>query len=71
MSKKQKRQVSSTSTPVAVEAAAPVRVVRPVRSTVAEEFKPDYSYVVSDLKKIGILAGSFIAVLVVVSFFLN
>lgn len=71
MSKKQKRQVSSAPVSAASEAAAPARVVRPVRSTAVEEFKPDYSYVVTDLKKIGILAGSFIAVLVVVSFFLN
>jgi hypothetical protein len=36
-----------------------------------EEFNPDYSIIKRDLKRIGILAGSFIAVLVVLSFFQN
>ena len=35
------------------------------------EFNPDYSYVIRDLKRIGILAGSFIAVLIVLAFILN
>lgn len=37
----------------------------------AVEFNPDYSNVKSDLKKIGILAGSFFAILIVLSFFLR
>jgi hypothetical protein len=35
------------------------------------EFKPDYTYVVRDLRRIGLLAGSLIIVLVVLSFFLK
>ena len=35
------------------------------------EFNPDYSDVKKDLKNISILAGSFIFILVVLSFFLN
>jgi len=35
------------------------------------EFNPDYSMVRKDLKRIGILAGFFITVLVVLSFILN
>ncbi len=35
------------------------------------EFNPDYSDVKRDLKRIGILAGSFIVVLVILSFFLR
>jgi len=35
------------------------------------EFSPDYGYVRSDLRRIGILAGSFFALLVVLSFFLK
>ena len=35
------------------------------------EFNPDYSPVIMDLKRIGILAGSFIVILVALSFFLN
>jgi hypothetical protein len=34
-------------------------------------FSPDYSYVVKDLRRIGALAGSFIVILIVVSFFLR
>lgn len=35
------------------------------------EFNPDYSQVKADLKRIGILAGSFFVILVVLSFFLR
>jgi hypothetical protein len=35
-----------------------------------EEFNPDYTYVKRDLKRIGILAGSIFAVLIVLSFFI-
>jgi len=34
-----------------------------------EEFNPDYSTTKRELKRIGILAGSFIAILIVLSFF--
>jgi hypothetical protein len=35
------------------------------------EFQPDYSYVIEDLKRIGILAGSFVILLIVLSLFLR
>ena len=35
------------------------------------EFNPDYSYVKRDLKRIGTLAGFFVTVLIVLSFFLR
>jgi hypothetical protein len=35
------------------------------------EFNPDYSQTKADLKRIGILAGSFFVILVVLSFFLR
>jgi hypothetical protein len=35
------------------------------------EFNPDYTHVKKDLTRIGILAGFFITVLVVLSFFLR
>jgi hypothetical protein len=35
------------------------------------EFNPDYTYVKKDLARIGALAGFFIVVLVVLSFFLK
>ncbi len=45
---------------------------RPLTSSpAATEFNPDYSDVKYDLKRIGILAGSFITLLVVLSFFLR
>jgi hypothetical protein len=72
MAKKQKRQVSKLteaqrSTGMQTP-GVPAAVNRPALSS---EFNPDYSYVMQDLKKIGILAGSFITILVVLSFFLN
>ncbi len=35
------------------------------------EFNPDYSQTIKDLKRIGVLAGSFFMVLIVLSFFLR
>jgi len=35
------------------------------------EFNPDYTYVKRDLARIGTLAGFFVAVLIVLSFFLR
>ena len=36
----------------------------------SDEFDPDYSYVIKDLKRIGILAGLFFALLIGLSFVL-
>jgi hypothetical protein len=56
MSKKNKRQVS-----------------RPASSLAAKvvEFNPDYSIIKRDLRRIGILAGSFFALLIVLAIFQN
>jgi hypothetical protein len=35
------------------------------------DFNPDYSYIIKDLKRIGVLAASFIALLLVLSFLLS
>ena len=35
------------------------------------EFKPDYTHVKRDLSRIGVLAGSFFVLLIVLSFFLK
>ncbi len=40
------------------------------RQTNSGAFDPDYSYVIENLKKIGILAACFIAILIVLSFIL-
>ena len=37
----------------------------------SDEFNPDYSNVIKDLKRIGMLAGIFFAVLVGLSFIIN
>jgi len=60
MSKKSKRQVSR-------------QVSRPASAVAAKstEFNPDYSITKRELRRIGILAGSFIAALVVLSIFQN
>lgn len=82
MAKKTKRKVSSVgqSAPVGepVEVTAGSGGVstsgtaRPSASgrriTYTQEFNPDYSYVKSDLKRIGVLAGSFFILLVALAF---
>lgn len=72
MAKKTKKRSVSSSAEVAntssTVAAAPVTKTGFTR---ASEFNPDYSYVRKDLKRIGILAGSFFVVLVLLSFFLR
>lgn len=40
-------------------------------SSAPVEFNPDYSQVKMDLKRIAILAGSFFAILIALSFFLR
>jgi hypothetical protein len=36
-----------------------------------DNFNPDYTYVIKDLKRIGALAGSLIFILIMLSFFLR
>jgi hypothetical protein len=66
MSKKTKRQSRSTSS--SAPASNPVRAASPSQ---VETFNPDYTYVKKDLRRIGTLAGIFLTVLVVLSFFLR
>ena len=66
--KKQTRKISSTATGASGSFAAPLGLGnRPMET----EFKPDYSQTIKDLRRIGILAGSFFIVLIVLSFFLR
>ncbi|MDD5368651.1 MAG: hypothetical protein PHQ40_06195 [Anaerolineaceae bacterium] len=72
MAKKQKRQVAAAPrTDVAPKGPtyAPTSSLR--RVTATAEFKPDYTRVVHDLKRIAMLAGSFFVILIVLSFFLR
>jgi hypothetical protein len=41
---------------------------KPTQTTKSDDFNPDYSDVIKDLKRIGILAGTFIVILVGLSF---
>lgn len=69
MAKKQKRKSSVRTVreqPAAVKSAPSV-----TSRTAVTEFNPDYSNVKKDLKRIGILAGSFFVILIVLSFILR
>jgi hypothetical protein len=57
--KRQYRRDTAISQPVVSGAAAPVQKT--------SEFSPDYTHVIQDLRRIGILAGSFIAILVILA----
>jgi hypothetical protein len=64
-SKKTKRQVRRTS--VTTQPTSSSVVSGNGARTSDREFNPDYSYVISDLRRIGVLAGSFFAFLIVLA----
>jgi hypothetical protein len=66
MSKKNKKQTRATR-----EAPTSTWSSRQAVSRTDEAFNPDYSYVKKDLKRIGILAGTFLVIMVILSFFLQ
>lgn len=69
MAKKKKRKTSVGLTP---EQPAVVKPTAPVSSRLsATDFNPDYSNVKKDLKRIGLLAGSFFVILIALSFILR
>ena len=72
MSKKNKRQTrKTTATPAPVVSnLTPGADITPARTS-DREFNPDYSYVKKDLKRIGTLAGSFLVILIALSFILK
>jgi len=61
--KKSARKPKTTLNPVLVSVEAP--------RSAEKDFNPDYSPVIKDLKRIGILAGTFILVLIGLSFFIG
>jgi hypothetical protein len=65
-SKKTKRQVRRTSATVQ-PAVSPVVSGNGARTTDGS-FNPDYSYVISDLRRIGVLAGIFFVGLILLAF---
>ena len=72
MAKKYKRSASvqsrtNTVTEEVVE-ARPASLFS--RRAAANEFAPDYTYIKNDLKRIGLISGTFFVILVVLSFIL-
>jgi len=67
MAKKGKRTTSSGK--AKVETHARTTAATSTRTSNGE-FNPDYSYVVKDLKRIGVLAGSFFVILIALAIFL-
>lgn len=76
-SKRKERRTAVTSNKVNVTAKTAFPAVGSAVNVVAvktqpkDQFNPDYSHVVMDLKRIGSLAGVFIAILIILSFFLR
>jgi len=68
MSSKTKRRVSGTTSTTA-ESQPNATLTR--RFSTSTEFNPDYTQIKTGLKRIGVLAASFITILVVLSFFLK
>jgi len=70
MSKKYKRQVrKETAAPTA--GSTPATPASRVQSTNQPVFNPDYSYVIKDLRRIGVLVASFVTILIILSFILR
>lgn len=67
MSKKRKRQIRSEVSLEKRGSLTSSSFNRPLR----EEFNPDYSHVIKDLRRIAALAGTFLTILIVLSFFLR
>jgi hypothetical protein len=70
MAKKTKKRSTNASTAVVGSSDSGIPKTTVLRAT-SSEFNPDYSYVKKDLRRIGMLAGSFFIILVVLSFFLR
>lgn len=68
MAKKQYRKANTSGTSESLTAAG---VNSPRNRLSSTDFNPDYSFVKKDLKRIGILAGSFVGILIVLTFFLR
>ncbi len=66
MAKKNKRQARRDVTPVPEKSASDA-----LSGNRPTGFNPDYHFVINDIRRVGILAGSFIVILVVLSLFLH
>ena len=70
MASNKKRSVSTGTAGTPAQTAAN-KASSTTRATFTQEFNPDYSHVIRDLKQIGVMAASFLVILVVLSFFLR
>jgi hypothetical protein len=70
MSKKTRRQLRQ-ETPAKSSTTVNQTQNRPSFTGRGAEFNPDYAPIIKDLRRIAILAGSFIIILVALSFFLR
>ncbi len=68
--KTQRRAKAVIANPTAAPAASGLKTASTVSSG-TREFTPDYTYVKQDLRRIGVLAGSLIVALIILSFFLH
>ncbi len=70
--KKRRTQVRERALPVSQERVAPAPssapAVKAKAAVPAVDFSHEYRYVISDLKRIGIIAASMLALLVILSF---
>jgi hypothetical protein len=66
MAKKSKRQVRKVST--GQRASQDMGAGSTTMKAADQGFNPDYTYVIKDLRRIGILAGTFLVILVILSF---
>jgi hypothetical protein len=64
MSKKNKRQIRG----VAAQAGSGVSTLNGGSRPLRDEFNPDYTYILRDLRRIGILAASLLVILIGLSF---
>lgn len=74
MAKKTKRQSNGNGKAQAATAAETVSRPSGFASSARaadKEFNPDYSYVIKDLKRIGVLAGVFFSALIILAIFLR
>ncbi len=69
-SKRQFRREAPASTPAAIKSSNGSTTTTTSSSSRSTEFNPNYSYIIKDLRRIGILAGSFFVILIALSFIL-
>jgi hypothetical protein len=69
--KKRQTRTPAAPEPVSSPVASSAAAARPGSRSSESEFKPDYSQTLKDLRRIGILAGTFFSVLIVLAFILR